>query len=112
MKKIYLLLLILATMFVACNYDRDVVFSTFEVEDETIIPSYTSTLLMCKVRCAATINQFYLQYDTVADFSTYQEVELVENKKTDVYSVKIDDLLDNTTYYVRYLAVNSYSQVT
>ncbi len=112
MKKIYLFLLVLVAVFVACKKDRDVEFSTFEVENEKISPSYTSTELSCKVRCAATINQFYLQYDTVADFSTYQEVELVEDEKTEVYSVKIGDLLDNTTYYVRYVAVNSYSQVT
>lgn len=112
MKKLYLLLLVLATVFVACKKDRDVEFSTFTVEDEKIVASYTSMDLSCKVRCAATINEFYLQYDTVADFSTYQEVALTENEKTEVYSVKIGDLLDNTTYYVRYVAVNSYSQVT
>ena len=112
MKKIYFLLLVLATIFVACKKDRDVEFSTFTVEDEKIVASYTSMDLSCKVRCAATINEFYLQYDTVADFSTYQEVALTENEKTEVYSVKIGDLLDNTTYYVRYVAVNSYSQVT
>ena len=112
MKKIYFLLLVLATIFVACKKDRDVEFSTFTVEDEKIVASYTSMDLSCKVRCAATINEFYLQYDTVADFSTYQEVALTENEKTEVYSVKIGDLLDNTIYYVRYVAVNSYSQVT
>ena len=111
MKKLYLLF-VLVTVFVACKEDRDVEFSTFVVENEKIVVSYTSVNLSCKVRCAATINEFYLQYDTVADFSTYQEIELVENEKTEVYSVKIGDLLDNTTYYVRYVAVNSYSQVT
>ena len=112
MKKIYLFLLVLVAVFVACKKDMDVEFSTFEVENEKISPSYTSTELSCKVRCAATINELYLQYDTVADFATYQEVELVEDEKREVYSVKIDDLLDNTIYYVRYVAVNSYSQVT
>ncbi len=112
MKKIYLFLLVLVAVFVACKKDMDVEFSTFEVENEKISPSYTSTELSCKVRCAATINEFYLQYDTVADFATYQEVQLEMNEKTEVYSVKIGELLDNTRYYVRYVAVNSYSQVT
>lgn len=112
MKKLYLLLLVLATVLVACKKDGDVEFTTFEIVDEKFVPSYTSVDLSCKVRCTATVKELYLQYDTVSDFSTYQEVELVENKKTKVYSVKIDDLLDNTTYYVRYVAVNSYSQVT
>lgn len=111
MKKIYLLLLVLVAMFAACKKDRDVEFSTFIIEKEKIIPSYTTIELSCEVRCAATINELYLQYDTVADFSTYQEVALTENEKTEVYSVKIEDLLDNTKYYVRYLAVNSYSSV-
>ena len=111
MKKIYLLFLVLVTMFAGCKEDREVEFTTFEIVDEKFTSSYTSVDLNCKVRCAATIKKLYLQYDTVTDFSTYQEVELVENEKTEVYSVKIDDLLDNTTYYVRYVAVNSYSQV-
>jgi hypothetical protein len=112
MKKIYFLLLVLVTIFVGCKEDRDVEFTTFEIVDEKFTSSYTSVDLSCKVRCMATVKELYLQYDTVADFSTYQEVELVENEKTEVYSVKIGDLLDNTTYYVRYVAVNSYSQVT
>ena len=112
MKKIYFLLLVLVTLFVACRKDRNVEFTTFEIVDEKFTSSYTFVDLNCKVRCAATINELYLQYDTVADFSTYQEVTLTENEKTKVYSVKIGDLLDNTTYYVRYVAVNSFSQVT
>ena len=111
MKKLYFLLLVLVTMFAGCKEDREVEFTTFEIVDEKFTSSYTSVDLNCKVRCAATIKKLYLQYDTVAEFSTYQEVELVENEKTEGYSVKIDDLLDNTTYYVRYVAVNSYSQV-
>ena len=111
MKKIYLLLL-LATIFVACKKDRDVEFTTFEIENEKLVPSYTSTNISCKVRCVATINELYLQYDTTANFSTYQEILLSVNEKTEVYSAKISDLQDNTTYYVRYVAVNSFSQVT
>ena len=112
MKKIYFLLFVLVTVFVACKKDMDVEFTTFEIVDEKFTSSYTSVDLSCKVRCAATIKELYLQYDTVADFATYQEVTLTENEKTKGYSVKIGDLLDNTTYYVRYVAVNSYSQVT
>lgn len=109
MKKIYLLLLVLVTLFVACNEDRDVEFATFTVVNEKITPSYTSVELSCQVDCKATINELYLQYDTIADFSTYGEVQLEFNKRKDVYSVSVEGLLDNTTYYVRYFAENSYS---
>lgn len=109
MKKIYLLLLVLATVFVACKKDRDVEFSTFEVEDEKFVPSYTSVDLSCKVRCAATINELYLQYSTNIDFSECEKVRMT--KGTSSYSVKVENLIVNTTYYVRYLAVNSYSSM-
>ena len=111
MKKIYFLLLVFIAFFVACKKDMDVEFTTFSIKNEQFIPSYRTLEMSCMVRCEATINELYLQYDTVADFSTYQEVQLEENEKTKVYSAKIGDLQDNTTYYVRYLAVNSYSSV-
>ena len=111
MKKIYLLILVLAMVFVACKKDREVEFSTFTVEKEEITPSYTSAELSCEVNCIATIRELYLQYDTVADFSTYEEVLFEMNEKKEVYYATIGDLLDNTTYYVRYLAVNSFSSV-
>ena len=111
MKRVYWILLGLATLFVGCQKDRDVEFSTFTFESEKFASSYTSVELTCKVRCDATINELYLQYDTVDDFSTYKEVLLSEDKETKIYTTTISELLDNTTYYVRYLAVNSFSSV-
>ena len=109
MKKIYFLLFVLVTVFVACKKDRDVEFSTFDVKDEKIVPSSTSVELSCEVVCSATIKELYLQYGTKADFSKCVEVRMTKGKSS--YSVKIDNLTANTTYYVRYLAVNSYSSM-
>ena len=110
MKKIYFLLFVLVTVFVACKKDRDVEFSTFDVKDEKIVPSSTSVELSCEVVCSATIKELYLQYGTKDDFSKCEEVQMTKGKSS--YSVKIDNLTANTTYYVRYLAVNSYSSMT
>ena len=110
MKKLYFLLFVLVTVFVACKKDRDVEFSTFDVKDEKIVPSSTSVELSCEVVCSATIKELYLQYGTKDDFSKCEEVQMTKGKSS--YSVKIDNLTANTTYYVRYLAVNSYSSMT
>ena len=110
MKKIYFLLFVLVTVFVACKKDRDVEFSTFEVKVEKIVPSSTSVELSCEVVCSATIEELYLQYGTKDDFSKCREVQMTKRKSS--YIVIIDNLTANTTYYVRYLAVNSYSSMT
>ena len=110
MKKIYFLLFVLVMVFVACKKDRDVEFSTFEVKVEKIVPSSTSVELSCEVVCSATIEELYLQYGTKDDFSKCKEVQMTKRKSS--YIVIIDNLTANTTYYVRYLAVNSYSSMT
>ena len=104
------MLVVLVTVFVACKKDSDVEFSTFDVKDEKIVPSSTSVELSCEVVCSATIKELYLQYGTKDDFSKCEEVQMTKGKSS--YSVKIDNLTANTTYYVRYLAVNSYSSMT
>ncbi len=112
MKKIYLLLLLLATIFVACKKDKDIEFTTFTIEKETFVPTYNSVELSCELKCVATINEFYVQYDTHSDFSTCKEKQLVTNEQGVIYSGKIDGLEANTRYYVRYVAENRYSSVT
>jgi hypothetical protein len=57
----------------------------------------------------ATVDQLFLQYTTQEDYSNYQEVEMIFSDG--VYNTKLDDLLSNTLYYIRYLAKNSYSML-
>ena len=110
MKKIYFLLLIFSIIFAACKKNRDAELSTFLIQNEKIILSSASVELSCEVVSSATITELYLQYGTKADFSKCEEVRMTEGKSS--YSVKIDNLTANTTYYVRYLAVNNYSSMT
>ena len=110
MKKIYFLLLIFSIIFAACKKNRDAELSTFLIQNEKIIPSSTSVELSCEVVCSATVTELYLQYGTEADFSKCEDVRMTKGKSS--YSVKIDNLTANTTYYIRYLAVNSYSSMT
>ena len=110
MKKIYLFFLIFPIIFVACKKNKDAEISRFSIQNENIVPSSTTMELSCDVVCSATIKDLYLQYGTKADLSKCEEVRM-KNNGDNRYSVTINSLTANTTYYVRYLAVNSYSSM-
>lgn len=103
---IYFLLLALC---VSCEQDKEFTKTEANIVNENIIPSYTSAQISCMISTDAIVNQLFLQYSTQEDYSNYQEVEMIFSDG--VYSTKLDDLLSNTLYYIRYLAKNSYSML-
>ena len=112
MKKIHLFIVTLITcslitLFVACEKDEEIDLTTISVSNEQCTPSYTSATLQCSFATKATLRNVYVQYATTQDFVEYDEMEM--SKSDDVYSVVLDSLQDNTTYYVRYAVSNRYS---
>ena len=112
MKKIHLFIVTLITcslitLFVACEKDEEIDLTTISVSNEQFTPSYTSATLQCSFATKATLRNVYVQYATTQDFVEYDEMEML--KSDDVYSVVLDSLQDNTTYYVRYAVSNRYS---
>lgn len=103
---IYFLLLALC---VSCEQDKEFAKTEVNIINENIIPSYTSAQISCMISTDATVDQLFLQYSTQEDYSNYQEVEMIFSDG--VYNTKLDDLLSNTLYYIRYLAKNSYSML-
>ena len=103
---IYFLLLALC---VSCEQDKEFAKTEANIINENIIPSYTSAQISCMISTDATIDQLFLQFATQEDYCNYQEVEMIFSDGT--YSTKLNDLLSNTLYYIRYLAKNSYSMV-
>lgn len=103
---IYFLLLALC---VSCEQDKEFAKTEANIINENIIPSYTSAQISCMISTDATVDQLFLQYSTQEDYSNYQEVEMIFSDG--LYSTKLDDLLSNTLYYIRYLAKNSYSML-
>lgn len=103
---IYFLLLALC---VSCEQDKEFSKTEANIINENIIPSYTSAQISCMISTDATVDQLFLQYTTQEDYSNYQEVEMIFSDG--VYNTKLDDLLSNTLYYIRYLAKNSYSML-
>ena len=112
MKRIHLfivslIILSLCALLVACEKDEDVVLTTIAVSQEQFTPSYSSATLQCSFATKATLRNVYVQYTTAQDFIEYDEIEM--SHADDVYSVILDGLQDNTTYYVRYVVSNRYS---
>ena len=103
---IYFLLLALC---VSCEQDKEFAKTEANIINENIIPSYTSAQISCMISTDAIVDQLFLQYSTQEDYSNYQEVEMIFSDG--VYSTKLDDLLSNTLYYIRYLAKNNYSML-
>jgi hypothetical protein len=112
MKKIHLFIVTLITcslitLFVACEKDEEIDLTTISVSNEQFTPSYTSATLQCSFATKATLRNVYVQYTTAQDFAEYEEREM--SNADGVYSVVLDGLQDNTTYYVRYAVSNRYS---
>ena len=103
---IYFLLLALC---VSCEQDKEFAKTEANIINENIIPSCTSAQISCMISTDATVDQLFLQYTTQEDYSNYQEVEMIFSDG--VHNTKLDDLLSNTLYYIRYLAKNSYSML-
>ena len=108
-QKILILFLTLVILFISCERDKDVDLTTVLVVNEHIAPSYTSAEVQCSFQTEATLRNAYLQYSSTSDFSEYEEIAMWENNGG--YHTYVEDLQDNTIYYIRYVVSNRYSSV-
>lgn len=111
MKKIYTILVCLCMLagFVACEKDKDFVLTTLTVTNETVTPSYETAEVSCSFKADATISEAYVQYSLSSGFAKYDVAKMTEEKGK--YVALLTDLVDNTTYYIRYAVSNKYSSV-
>lgn len=109
MKKLSLLIFALGMFFVSCEKDPDAIISSLKIENEKLTPSYTSISVECQLNTQVAITSVFVQYSTNKDFVDYQEVQM--EKKDGKYIANVDELQDNTTYYIRYSVLNRYSSM-
>ena len=111
MKKIYTILVCLCILagFVACEKDKEFVLTKLMVQNETITPSYGSATIDCSFKADATISEAFVQYSLSSSFAKYDVAKMTEEKGK--YVALLTDLVDNTTYYIRYAVSNKYSSV-
>ena len=104
-----LLCLCLDLLVISCNKDNDIDLTTVSVVNEQVTPSYISAEVQCRFQTEATLRDAYLQYSLTSDFAEYGEVMMWENNGG--YHTYVEDLQDNTIYYIRYVVSNRYSSV-
>ena len=111
MKKIYTILVCMCMLagFVACEKDKEFVLTTLTVTNETVTPSYETAEVSCSFKADATISEAYVQYSLSSGFAKYNVAKMTEEKGK--YVALLTDLVDNTTYYIRYAVSNKYSSV-
>lgn len=109
MKKLSLLIFALGMFFVSCEKDQDAIISSLKIKNEKLTPSYTSISVECQLNTQVAITSVFVQYSTNKDFVDYQEVQM--EKKDGKYIANVDELQDNTTYYIRYSVLNRYSSM-
>ena len=111
MKKIYTILVCLCMLagFVACEKDKEFVLTTLTVTNETVTPSYETAEVSCSFKADATISEACVQYSLSSGFAKYDVAKMTEEKGK--YVALLTDLVDNTTYYIRYAVSNKYSSV-
>ena len=95
--------------FLSCEKDKDMMLSTLTITNEELVPSYTSVSVSCQIKSESTVRNVYLQYAASEDFVEYAEIQMQEDKNG--YSVQVNGLEDNTTYFIRYAASNRYSSI-
>ena len=104
-----IMLLCVMLSFLSCEKDKDMMLSTLTITNEELVPSYTSVSVSCQIKSESTVRNVYLQYAASEDFVEYAEIQMQEDKNG--YSVQVNGLEDNTTYFIRYAASNRYSSI-
>ena len=109
MKKANLIIwgLIVTIIFISCNKDNEIDFTTISVINEKITPLSTSAIVQCNFETKATLRNVYVQYATTKDFSNSIKLEMTQENR--IYTAILEGLELTTSYYVRYVVSNNYS---
>ena len=94
-------------IFISCNKDNEIDFTTISVINEKITPLSTSAIVQCNFETKATLRNVYVQYATIKDFSNYIKLEMTQ--ENGIYTAILEGLEHTTSYYVRYFVSNNYS---
>ena len=108
--KYIILVLVLAGGLFSCQRDEDIALAVLNINSEVIEPSYTSANVECYVECNTKLDNVSIEYALTEDFADAQSVAMTE--KEGKYRAKCENLLDDTTYYVRYIVSNRLSSMT
>ena len=93
-----------------CQREEEVTLAELFVRNQCIAPQYTTAQLSCAFECNGTFKQAMVYYSTDITFEEYQSQDMTKQKDGS-WLVELENLLNDTTYYVRYEVLNSYSNL-
>ena len=108
--KYIILALVLVGGLFSCQRDEDIAIAILNINSEVIEPSYTSANVECYVECNTKLDNVSIEYALTEDFTDASSAAMTE--KEGKYRAKCENLLDDTTYYVRYIVSNRLSSMT
>ena len=111
MKKIILLLFIFGFVHISCEQqmDHEISVATISVEGESLIASYNSIEVSAYFYTSATVRNVVVQYANNSLFSNYSEASL--SSYNGKFAGKLNNLHENSVYYIRYVLSNNYSSI-
>ena len=109
-RKYIILALVLVSGLFSCQRDEDIAIAILNINSEVIEPSYTSADVECYVECNTKFDNVVVEYASSEDFADAQSATMSE--KEGKYHAKCVNLLDDTTYYIRYVVSNRLSSMT
>ena len=111
MKKIILLLFIFGFVHISCEQqmDHEISVATISVEGESLIASYNSVEVSAYFYTSATVRNVVVQYANNSLFSNYSEASL--SSYNGKFAGKLNNLHENSVYYIRYVLSNNYSSI-
>ena len=107
--KYIVLAFILFCGFLSCQQDEDITIAVLKIHNEVIEPSYTTVDIECFVECNTKFSNVLMQYALTDDF--FEPFSTPMQNKDGKYHARCVNLLDDTTYYVRYIVSNRYSSM-
>ena len=111
MKKIIILLFIFGFVHISCEQqiDHEISVATIAVEGESLIASYNSIEVSAYFYTSATVRNVVVQYANNSLFSNYSEASL--SSYNGKFAGKLNNLHENSVYYIRYVLSNNYSSI-
>ena len=111
MKKIIILLFIFGFVHISCEQqmDHEISVATISVEGESLIASYNSVEVSAYFYTSATVRNVVVQYANNSLFSNYSEASL--SSYNGKFAGKLNNLHENSVYYIRYALSNNYSSI-
>ncbi len=102
----------ISLLFIAttCQREEEVTLAELFVRNQHISSQYTTAQLSCAFECNGTFKQAMVYYSPDFTFEEYQSQDMTKQKDGS-WLVELENLLNDTTYYVRYEVLNSYSNL-